>query len=213
MPAPARPWLKHVELRGECVHLRPIGPADVLPCFRLVHDRPEVTDWLVWDGPESVEDLAPWFLTWPLGDPERGGDHHLALVDPRDGAFCGKISLKLHEHPHDGELGYWVDPERQGRGMASEAVAMAVWLAFEVLGASLVHAECFEGNVRSLRVLEKAGLVEEPLGATTIVKRGRPVRMGLHVLEREAWEAAGRPGRPGEVRLELAETGGAGERG
>jgi RimJ/RimL family protein N-acetyltransferase len=201
MEEPARPWLEHAELVGRRVRLRPVGPADIVPCFELVHERPEITDWLVWDGPEGVEDLAPWFLTWPLGDPVRGFDYHFALVDPEDGALCGTIGLKLHGHPHDGELGYWVDPARQGRGMGSEALAMVVWLAFEVLGVALVHAECFEGNAPSLRLLSKAGFVEEPLGATEVRKGGRPVRLGYHALSRGDWEAAGCPGRPVEARL------------
>ncbi len=201
MEEPARPWLEHAELVGRRVRLRPVGPADIVPCFESVHDRPEVTDWLVWDGPESVEDLAPWFLTWPIGDPVRGFDYHFALEDPRDGGFCGKLGLKLHGHPQDAEVGYWVDPARQGRGMASEALAMGVWLAFEVLGVALVHAQCFEENSPSRRVLEKAGLIEDPPGFTMICKRGRSVRLGYHALSRGDWEAAGRPGRPVEAHL------------
>ena len=192
----SRPWLAHAELVGERVRLRPVGPADVVPCFELVHERREVTNWLIWDGPSEVGELAPWFLTWPLGDGERGRDYHLAIVDPADGAFCGTISLKLRDHPGDGELGYWVAVERQGRGLASEAVALVTWLGFEVLGLERVHAECFEGNAPSRRVLERARLVEVERGVRTIEKQGREVRLDLFALDRAGWERAGRPGQP-----------------
>lgn len=203
-----QPWLKHAELVGERVLLRPVGPADVPICFDLVHGQRAITDWLIWDGPESIEEIAPWYLTWPLGDPTRGCDYHFAIVDREDGAFSGSISVRFHDHPFQGDVGYWVGLDKQGRGFGGEAVRLVTWLGFEHLGAELLYAEWFEGNTASQRVLERAGYEQDPVGETTVLKRGRQVRTHFHACSRSTWLAAGRPGEPPEVRVIPGEAGG-----
>lgn len=196
-----QPWLKHAELVGDSVLLRPVDPADVPICFDMVHDRREITDWLIWDGPESIEEIAPWYLTWPLGDPTRGCDYHFAIVDRVDGAFSGSISLRFHDHVFQGDLGYWVALEKQGRGLASEAIQLLTWLGFEHLGAELLYAECFEGNAGSQRVLERGGYAIDPVGETSVLKRGKQVRTHFFACSRSTWLRAGEPGAPAEARV------------
>jgi len=196
-----QPWLKHAELVGDAVLLRPVGAADVSTCFDLVHGQREITDWLIWDGPEAIEEIAPWYLTWPLGDPTRGCDYHFAIVDRSDGAFSGSISLRFHDHTFQGDLGYWVGLERQGRGLASEAIQLITWLGFEHLAAELLYAECFEGNAGSQRVLERGGYELDPAGETSVQKRGRVVRTHFYAYSRSTWLRAERPGKPGVVRV------------
>src|SRR5207244_7702218 len=54
-------------------------------------------------------------------------------------------------------VGYWVDPKRWSRGLATDAVKLATWLAFEHFGADDAYAWTFAGNFASRRVLEKCG--------------------------------------------------------
>ena len=54
-------------------------------------------------------------------------------------------------------MGYWVDRERNGRGLASDAVAAMLDLAFGPLRLHRVQAETLRHNVRSQRVLIKNG--------------------------------------------------------
>lgn len=54
-------------------------------------------------------------------------------------------------------LGYWVDSARNGRGLASRAVAGAIEIAFGELGLHRLEAAALVGNIASQRVLEKNG--------------------------------------------------------
>lgn len=192
-----QPRLEHAELVGDQVLLRPVTPADVDDCFELVHGRDAITDWLVWDGPVTRADIEPLYAAWPHRDERDGGCNYLfALIDRADGRYCGSISLRFGGHPFAGDVGYWLAQEKWGRGMMSEALAMIVWLAFEHTGAVLVHAECFEGNEGSRRVLERNGFEVDPAGSRSVVKKGQERRMHFHALSLARWVERGSPGAP-----------------
>lgn len=54
-------------------------------------------------------------------------------------------------------LGYWVDGARNGRGLATRAVAAAIEIAFGELGLHRLEAGALVENIASQRVLEKNG--------------------------------------------------------
>lgn len=58
-------------------------------------------------------------------------------------------------------LGYWVDKDRAGRGIAPTAVAMATDHCFRVLGLHRMEINIRPENAPSLRVVEKLGFRDE----------------------------------------------------
>ncbi|MCC9195865.1 GNAT family protein [Arthrobacter sp. zg-Y820] len=60
-------------------------------------------------------------------------------------------------------LGYWVDEERAGRGIAPTAVALATDHCFGVLGLHRMEINIKPDNRASLRVVEKLGFRDEGL--------------------------------------------------
>ena len=58
-------------------------------------------------------------------------------------------------------MGYFLDQARGGRGLASEAVALALRFAFGPARLHRVQAAVMPHNVRSARVLEKNGFRRE----------------------------------------------------
>jgi ribosomal-protein-alanine N-acetyltransferase len=74
-----------------------------------------------------------------------------------DGVLVGHVGLSAARGSV--EIGYAVEDERQGRGIASEAVrAIAEW-ALDELALPEVLGIVGKGNIASCRVLEKAGFV------------------------------------------------------
>lgn len=59
------------------------------------------------------------------------------------------------------ELGWTLDPARQGHGYATEAVAALVTLCFEQLGIRRIEANCFAANEASWRLMERLGMRRE----------------------------------------------------
>jgi RimJ/RimL family protein N-acetyltransferase len=59
------------------------------------------------------------------------------------------------------ELGWVLDPQHQGRGFATEAVAEILRYCFEDLGVRRVMANCFLANAASWRLMERVGMRRE----------------------------------------------------
>lgn len=80
-----------------------------------------------------------------------------AIVD--DGAIAGMIALSdvLRGPLQMGTVGYWVDRDRNGRGLATTALAAVVEFAFDEAGLHRLEAGTLPDNVPSQRVLEKNG--------------------------------------------------------
>ncbi|HEX7082784.1 MAG TPA: GNAT family N-acetyltransferase [Gaiellaceae bacterium] len=136
------------------LRLRPFRPDDVDEVTRWVAD-PAFTRHLggAWSRRRVVEML------------ERAGRHHaehgygpLAVEDRATGALVGRSGLAFHSAwPADPELGWWIAPERQGGGLATEAGAACLRHAFEALGLPRVVSIALEANAASRRVMEKLG--------------------------------------------------------
>lgn len=182
------PVLQDVLLEGERVRLRPLAESDVDVAFELVHRRREVLHWLVWDGPETRDELVPWYRNWISRQPG-GVNYHLAIVELASGAFCGTIGARFADHPGLGDVGYWIGSPFWGRGIGTEAVRLLDHLCFAHLGAEALFAHVFEGNVASTRVLEKNGFVEDVEARDRVDKGGEARVRRYFRLEREAWAA------------------------
>lgn len=189
------PVLEHARLEGPRIVLRPLEVEDVPIAFPLIHHRTEITDWLIWEGPETEEELIPWFQNWVQFE-EGGENYHFAIEDRETGLYSGSIGVRFAGHAFQGDLGYWVAEEKWGRGFGTEAVGLITWLAFEVLRAQLVYALVFEGNLGSVKVLERNGYLEVPLGLTRITKGDREIAEHFFSLSRMEWEDRGKAGEP-----------------
>lgn len=168
-----QPRLRAAVLEGPRTILRPLRRADVAPAFAMLEGRREILDWLEWSGPAEEEDLLPYYTEWAT-HLQKGWAYRFAICERGDEAFVGSLNLSFAGHPGTGELGYWIEPERWGRGHGSEAVAMAAWLAFEHLDAVLLYAVGDVENHGSRRVLEKSGFVEDFRSSRNIGGRRRP---------------------------------------
>ncbi|HEX2706875.1 MAG TPA: GNAT family N-acetyltransferase [Solirubrobacterales bacterium] len=122
--------------------------------------RPELGEWLrpeplppftIADSREILrEDIRLWgdlgFGPW-------------VLIERAGGSFVGRVGLRRTaiENESAVELAWTVDPDRQGRGSATEAATAAIELARSV-GLDEVVALTLPGNRASRRVAEKIGM-------------------------------------------------------
>ena len=80
-----------------------------------------------------------------------------------DGELVGRLALNqiVRGVFQNAYLGYSIGERWNGRGLASEAVGVAVGFAFGKLGLHRVQAAVIPRNAASIRVLEKNGFREE----------------------------------------------------
>lgn len=94
-------------------------------------------------------------------DRQARGEQHpfLVLVD---GEPAGRVNLNdvVQGAFQNAHLGYWVDVEHQGRGVATGSVSAVLAVAFGELGLHRVQAGTLVHNHASRRVLTKNGFAE-----------------------------------------------------
>ncbi|WP_135824222.1 GNAT family N-acetyltransferase [Halorussus ruber] len=146
-------------LDGERVTLRVPEESDV--AFLLENENdPAVRATRSASAPTGPDDVRR-----RLGGTLGQNDDTLALVIWADGERVGHVYL-VREKPNDqtyrrAELAYWITPDAQGNGYATDAGRTILDHGFDSLGLHKVVAKTFASNPASARVLEKLGFTQE----------------------------------------------------
>ncbi|GHH63013.1 GNAT family N-acetyltransferase [Lentzea cavernae] len=142
--------------------LRPFEPGD-LDDFYAYRSRPDVFRYL-YDESVTREECAE-LLTKLVADSElRSEGQRLALAVhlPEADRVIGSAFLKWRSvKDRQGEIGYSLHPDFQGRGYASEAAGKMLELGFDGLGLHRIVAECDPRNEPSWRLMERLGMRRE----------------------------------------------------
>lgn len=88
--------------------------------------------------------------------------HHFIACD--DGTPVGHVFLRrVDVQARNGELGYTIFPDHQGKGYATEGSRIILRHGFDGLGLHKIWARVSDHNDASMRVLEKLGFEQEGL--------------------------------------------------
>lgn len=91
----------------------------------------------------------------------------------KDSTFIGKAGLSLSENRKKmAEIHYSLVPEYWGKGYATEVVNVVIKFGFETLKLHRIEAGTATENLRSIRVLEKAGMIREGIRRKILPIRG-----------------------------------------
>lgn len=128
-------------------------------------------DGMPWDPPKHIDDL-----TAPLERARadwRAGVHFTWTVEARSTReFLGRISIRREEGAAVWSIGFWIHPQHQGRGYATEVAAALVDFGFSRLDAECITAAHAAWNQASARVLERIGMIFVRSNPRGFVKRG-----------------------------------------
>jgi len=141
-----------------CV-LRAPSEADI-PHILSATRVPGFTDGLAFGPHETAEGLKR-MLGRNLDNWRSGAAYTFTIEKQGSRAFVGRVLVRATPEDDVWNLAFWIHPEQQGRGFATEAGAALVDFAFDVLGAEKIEAGHVAGNQPSRRVLEKLGMQEE----------------------------------------------------
>jgi RimJ/RimL family protein N-acetyltransferase len=159
--APSAPTLSR-PLFTDRLTLRPAGEGDAEATWRY-RRLPSVGQWLT-ELPTDLETYRTSFT-----DPQRLS---ATVMVECDGHAIGDLMLRVEdawaqaEVSGDGraaqaELGWVLDPAHSGHGLATEAVRALLTYCFADRGVRRVAANCFLGNERSWRLMERLGMRRE----------------------------------------------------
>lgn len=149
-------------LTAERVCLRWLEATDIPALFAMQCD-PEVMRY--WSRPpmrdpreaeELLLDIRAHF--------ERRSLFQWGIARLEDDQVVGSLTLHHMEPCHlRAEVGFSLQRQAWGRGLMTESLATAIQFAFGPLGLHRIEADADPRNVRSLRVLERAGFQREGL--------------------------------------------------
>jgi RimJ/RimL family protein N-acetyltransferase len=106
------------------------------------------------EGERAIQRLI---ASWDAGEA-----FSLGAFQKETGNFVAQIYIGLsNRRLPEYELGYIVDVDHEGKGYVTEAAGAALRFVFEGLGAHRVRLECDDTNLRSRKVAERCGFVQE----------------------------------------------------
>ena len=162
--------MEKMNLQEGTITIRNYNPNDIDRVVEL-GDNPAVSRWLTsyFPSPYTRSDAEKW-----VGECV-GNASCTAFVIAEHNRLVGGIGIDFMDDLlcKTGEIGYWLGQPYWGRGMVSIALKMFVPWCFTKYGLERIEAGCFEENIPSARVLEKAGFTYEGLLRNRVYKNGK----------------------------------------
>lgn len=144
--------LDGLELTGDRLLLRPWQPSDADAVYSIMQDR-EMHRFLQLPDPYTRDDAARYVTELAVTPRAEGSGLDCALVERTSGRLVGSARLRLAE---GAQVGYWIAPDAQGNGYATEATRLLADCAFGA-GEHRIELECDVRNLASARTALAAG--------------------------------------------------------
>lgn len=174
-------------LEGETVTLRPIEEDDLAFLQRAVND-PAI--WRPIGRPEPVNAVQEREF---FEEQVCGGEGISLLVTVDDATRVGIVSLTRVDHEAGcAEVGYWIAPDHQREGYASEAVSLLATYGFDQRNFHRLEARVFDCNEGSQQLLESLGFSREGVFRDRVFLDGSYHDALWYGLLAEEWEFAER---------------------
>ncbi len=145
-----------MEIRTRRLLLRPVEMGDVASTHEYASDA-ENTRFMMHlpsaDIEETARTIAFAVAQWASNRPSR-----LEFAIIAEGRHAGGITLYYRTDRTQGELGWIMRSDCQGRGYVTEAARALIDFAASELGMRRIIACCDSENIASIRVAEKLGM-------------------------------------------------------
>jgi [ribosomal protein S5]-alanine N-acetyltransferase len=182
-----------LELVGWRLRLRTLSEDDYNNWYEV---RSRCRSWLVpWEprpagAPPMAEDRASFAARCAARERERqlgGGIGFGVFVEDR---LAGEITLSsIQRGPfQQAYIGYWVDEDLAGQGIAGESVVIVLRYAFEDLGLHRVEIAIVPRNSPSRRVVQKLDLREEGIAVGFLEIDGKWEDHVRYAITSEEWK-------------------------
>lgn len=171
--------------QGELVRLVPIDYDKHFDNFCLWMNDPEVTAFLLLDGPITRLQEEEWFKKAALGT---GTDIYFA-IETLDGVHIGSSGVhKLDRANGICQTGSLIGrKDMWGKGYGTDATKVRARYLFEVLGLRAIFSSILEGNEASMKMQMRSGYEIYGRAPKKYWKRGMYRDEILTVLTRERW--------------------------
>ena len=176
------------ELRTERLILRKMRVGDEEDMYAYAR-KSEVTRYLLWSPHPDIYYTRD-YLHYLATRYAAGSFYDWAIVLKSSGRMIGTCGFTAFDCSHDAaEIGYVLNPDYRGQGIAPEAVRAVMAFGFDKLALHRIEARFIEGNEASLRVMEKVGMRFEGYRREAMLIKGVYRTIGYSSILRAEYEA------------------------
>ena len=165
--------------------LRKMLVSDYLDMYDYA-SRPLTTKYLLW-LPHDSPKFSKKYLNYIQGQYREERFYDFALVEKQSGKMigtCGFTGFDLENN--SAEVGYVINPDFWGNGLAPEALRRIIGFGFHELMLHRITAKIMDGNLQSMRVAEKCGMRHEAVHVEGMLIKGQFQTIHEYaILERE----------------------------
>ncbi len=173
------------ELETERLVLRRMHVGDEEDMYAYARQS-EVTRYLLWSPHPDIYYTRD-YLRYLSTRYAAGNFYDWAIVLKETERMIGTCGFTSFDCAHDAaEIGYVLNPNYRGQGIAPEAVRAVLAFGFGKLALHRIEARFMEGNDASLRVMEKVGMHFEGYRREAMLVKGSYRTIGYaSILQRE----------------------------
>ena len=164
--------------------LRKLSLDDTDDMYEYAKDA-DVTRFLTW-SPHKDKGFTLEYLTYLQTRYKAGEFYDWAIVWKDSGKMLGTCGFTRFDCKNDfAEIGYVINPEYHGQGIATEVVGRVIQYGFENLMLNRIECRFIEGNGASRRVMEKNGMKFEGIMRGAMLIKGAYKDIGVCAITRK----------------------------
>jgi ribosomal-protein-alanine N-acetyltransferase len=172
-------------IKTERLNLRKIYVSDYEDMYEYAH-LASVPKYLTW-YPHPSKQYTKEYLQYVSTQYNIGNFYDWAVTLKEEGRMIGTCGFtRFNFTSNSGEVGYVLNPDYHGRGIATEAVRQVMKFGFEELGLHRIECKFMEGNEASRRVMERVGMKFEGYSREAMLVKHQYRTIGTYsILENE----------------------------
>ncbi len=157
--------MKDIVILTERTRLRLVDMSDI-DVIHTLHSLPETDEFNTLGIPESIDETRLIITTWVTDNKLVAKTNYtFAIENKLNNSFLGLFGLKLSNNKYKrGEIWYKFHSDHWNKGFATEVLVAMIDFGFNTLNLHRIQAGCAVGNIGSIKVLEKAGMIKEGRG-------------------------------------------------
>jgi len=146
---------------NEHLYIRPLRIEDAPDFYEAIDTgRMHLREWLLWVDTLTSVAQAETTIKEAIENADQGRSYRFGVF--YDEHFIGVVEIKNINRYCDGaQIGYWLSPEWQGKGIMTGCVRALTAYCFDVLNLRRVSVSIADANKKSRAVPERLGFVHE----------------------------------------------------
>ena len=165
--------------------LRCVSEEDI-ECVWSASRKPGFTDGMLWDPPETKENIVQHIYS-SIKNWNKGEEYAFSVLCTKTAECIGRIGIRVREGDSVWNIGYWIHPDHQGKGYATEVTKKVIDWGFSILNAKRIESAHATWNTASEKVLQKAGFRFVKHLDCGFVKHGKEIPEEVYAITREEW--------------------------